>query len=91
MKLFLCGGGSGKQIIKTLIRFSKLVNKDKPILYVPLAMETENYDSCYDWFSKEIKYMKLKKFEMISSSLELSKKNLLNYAAIFIGGGNTAA
>ena len=52
-------------------------------------MDVENYDSCYNWFSKEITYMNLNKFEMVNSSLELSKKNLLNYAAIFIGGGNT--
>lgn len=28
MKLFLCGGGSGKQILNTLYKFSNVINKD---------------------------------------------------------------
>ncbi|MFA7120179.1 MAG: Type 1 glutamine amidotransferase-like domain-containing protein [Bacilli bacterium] len=89
MKLFLCGGGSGKQIIYALNRFSKTLNKEKPILYIPLAMDEKKYDSCYEWFEKEIQYMNINKFEMVRSSLELSKKDFENYSALFIGGGNT--
>lgn len=89
MRLYLCGGGSGKQILNALSNFSKKLDKSKPILYVPLAMEESKYNSCYDWFSEEIKNMNLTKFEMVKSSLELSKKKLTNYSAIFIGGGNT--
>lgn len=89
MKLFLCGGGSGKQIINALYKFSDILNKEKPILYIPLAMEKEKYDSCYLWFENEIKTVNLNKFEMVQSSYELSQKNLDNYSALFIGGGNT--
>lgn len=89
MKLFLCGGGSGSQISKALYKFSNIINKDKPILYIPLAMESEKYDSCYNWFKDELKSINLDNFEMISSSQELSEKNLNNYSALFIGGGNT--
>lgn len=28
MKLFLCGGGSGKQILNALYKFSNVINKD---------------------------------------------------------------
>jgi len=89
MKLYLCGGGSGKQNLSALLKFSKKLDKTKPILYVPLAMEESKYDSCYKWFKEELKFMKLTKFEMVKSSLELSQKQLSNYSAIFIGGGNT--
>ena len=89
MTLYLCGGGSGNQILKALEKFSKKLDKTKPILYIPLAMNESKYDSCYEWFKEELKIMKLKKFEMIKSSLELSQKKLSNYSAIFIGGGNT--
>lgn len=54
MKLFLCGGGSGKQIIMAINRFSKSLNKDKPILYISLAREENKYDDCYKWFKKDI-------------------------------------
>ena len=89
MSLFLCGGGSGKKIMQALSEFSKKVDKSKPILYIPLAMDESKYSSCYNWFVEEIKIMNLTKFEMVESSLELSKKNFSNYGAIFIGGGNT--
>lgn len=89
MKLYLCGGGSGKQIIGALSRFSKELDRTKPILYIPLALEKESYDGCYEWFSEEIKNIRVEKFDMIRSSLELSKKDFNNYCAIFIGGGNT--
>ena len=89
MKLFLCGGGSGKQILDALYKFSNVINKEKPILYIPLAMEEDKYDSCYDWFKSEIKSVNLENFEMVRSSLELSQKDFSNYCAIFIGGGNT--
>lgn len=89
MKLYLCGGGSGKQILNALCSFSKKLDKSKPILYIPLAMESSKYKDCYKWFESEIKMMNLYKFEMVESSLDLSKRDLLNYSAIFIGGGNT--
>lgn len=89
MKLFLCGGGSGKQILNALYKFSNTLNKEKPILYIPLAMENERYNSCYDWFKNEIKIMNLSNFEMVRSSYELSQKKLEDYSALFIGGGNT--
>jgi len=89
MKLYLCGGGSGKQNLSALLKFSKKLDKTKPILYVPLAMEETKYDSCYNWFKEEIKNVNLTNFEMVKSSLEFSQKELSNYNAIFIGGGNT--
>ena len=57
MKLFLCGGGSNTQIIFALKKFKSVLKKDRPILYIPLAMKKENYKSCKKWFSKEIKYI----------------------------------
>ena len=89
MKLFLCGGGSGEQIKYALNNYAASIDKSKPILYIPLAMEKEKYDSCKMWFASEIKQMGINNFEMISSSSELSKKNFDNYSSLFIGGGNT--
>ncbi|HIU40362.1 MAG TPA: Type 1 glutamine amidotransferase-like domain-containing protein [Candidatus Aphodocola excrementigallinarum] len=89
MKLFLCGGGSGNQIKFALNKFSSCIDRSKPILYIPLAMDEDKYDSCKEWFSSEIKLIGIKNFDMVKSSLELSKKNFKNYCALFIGGGNT--
>lgn len=89
MKLFLCGGGSGNQIKFALHKFSSSIDKSKPILYIPLAMNEDKYDSCKEWFSSEIKLIGIKNFDMVRNSLELSKKNFKDYCALFIGGGNT--
>ena len=46
VKVFICGGGSGKQTVKALHRLNEVINHALPCLYIPLAMEEEQYDSC---------------------------------------------
>lgn len=41
MKFFLCSSGSENQILSVLYKISNIINKDKPILYIPLAMESK--------------------------------------------------
>lgn len=89
MNLFLCGGGSGLQVLYAMDMFANLINKKKPVLYIPLAMKNEKYNSCYEWFKDEMKQVNITNFEMITTSIELSKKDFNDYSAIFIGGGNT--
>lgn len=89
MKLFLCGGGSGKQINDVYRYFSNILDKSKPILYIPFAMDDIKYDNCYTWFSKEIAHFGVTDFEMVRNCNQLLSKNFNNYSAIFIGGGNT--
>lgn len=89
MKLFLCGGGCGSQITLANNKFAKLLDRSKPILYIPLAMEERKYNGCKEWFSEEIKNFGGNRFEMVRSSKELSEKDFNNYSALFIGGGNT--
>lgn len=89
MKLFLCGGGCGKQIEDAYREFLRHIDKDKPLLYVPLAMDEAKYIGCKEWFTQEVKYMGLSNFEMVCSAQELYDKEFTNYCAVFIGGGNT--
>lgn len=89
MKLFLCGGGSGPKLKQTMELFANSIDKNKPILYIPLAMEKNKYHDCYNWFKEEINDVNITNFEMVTSSKELSQKDLNNYSALFIGGGNT--
>lgn len=89
MKLYLSGGGSGRQNLFAYNSYFNSIDKSKPILYVPLAMDEDRYDGCHDWFKGEIGYFGVDNFEMVRSSEELSKKDLSKYNSIFIGGGNT--
>ena len=47
MRLFLSGGGAGKQNELALQRLNEIIEHDKKVLYIPLAMKPEKYDKCY--------------------------------------------
>ena len=91
MRLLLNGGGSTEQLIPTMNKLNEIIDHNKPILYVPLAMdEVEHpYDGCYEWFSKQITNVVVPSLDMTRSFEDLASKNLNKYSAIFIGGGNT--
>ena len=89
MRIYLCGGGYGNQISPAFQDFANSIDQEKPILYIPLAMDKSKYKDCYKWFKAELKTVNLTYFEMVQSSEELSNKNLSKYSAIYIGGGNT--
>ena len=88
MRLYLSGGGSGKQNLDAYHNYFKVIDKEKPILYIPLAMQDNKYDSCYEWFKKEISMFGSSKFKMVKSSEELSKLDFNDFNSLFIGGGN---
>lgn len=89
MKVFLCGGGSGEVVREPMLKFGALIDKNKPLLYLPLAMEPERYSSCLEWIKKELGIIGVKNIDMVCSGKELYSKNLDDYCAMFIGGGNT--
>lgn len=91
MRLLLNGGGSTKELKLTMSKLNEIMDHRKPILYVPLAMEeTEHpYDSCYEWFQKQVENVDVPSIDMPRTFEEFAIKNFDNYSAIFIGGGNT--
>ena len=91
MKLFLCGGGCGEQTAAVLRVFNTHIDHEKPLLYIPLAMPEEQHtlDECYEWIKGELSEVDIPSIEMVRSYEELAAKDLSEYGAIFIGGGNT--
>lgn len=89
MKLFLCGGGSGKRVFLANKKFGEVIDHTKPLLYVPLAMNEERYPSCLEWITTEMSSIGVTNIDMVTSKEELAEKNYSDYCAIFIGGGNT--
>ena len=89
MKVFICGGGAGQQTVRALRRLNEVIDHARPCLYIPLAMEEEQYDSCYEWIAGELAGIKIPGIEMVRSAEELSRKHLADYSFLFIGGGNT--
>ena len=89
MKVFICGGGSGEQTIRAVQRLNEVIRHDLPCLYIPLAMEEDKYDSCYEWIRGELGSVDIPGIEMVRSAEELARKHLEDYSFLFIGGGNT--
>lgn len=89
MKVFLCGGGDGPQTVDANKRFDEVLDHAKPILYIPLAMERERYPSCLEWIKNELRQVDVPAIEMVTSAEEITSRNLGDYSALFIGGGNT--
>jgi len=89
MKVFLCGGGAGEQTIEANKRLNEVIDHTKPCLYIPLAMEAEMYDSCYEWITGELAEVQLPYIDMVRSGEELAEKDFSEYGVVFIGGGNT--
>lgn len=89
MHLILGGGGSNEQTIISNKLFESIIDPNKPILYIPLAMEPHRYNSCLEWINGEFSNIKHGEFIIVRSASEIREHNLSDYAAIFIGGGNT--
>lgn len=91
MRLLINGGGSTQELNLTMLKLNNILNSNKPILYIPLAMDEEiiPYDSCYGWFKEQLINVSVKDFVMVRSFKELNEKDMEDYSAIFIGGGNT--
>lgn len=66
-----------------------MIDHEKPLLYIPLAMESEMYSSCLEWIKGELREVDITGIEMVTSAQEITDKDLSQYCAIFIGGGNT--
>ena len=92
-KLFLCGGGFGKQMEDIYPVFNAVIDHTKPLLYIPLAMpeETHTLDECYAWIQNELKEggVEVPSVEMVRSYEEILTKEFSDYCALYIGGGNT--
>lgn len=87
-RIFANGGGSGPAAAEAYRRFGRVLDKTKPLLYVPLAMEPDLYPSCLEWVTGELEGLGVK-IEMVCSGQEMAGLTLEGFCGIFIGGGNT--
>lgn len=87
--LILSGGGDAEQVRPIDSFFANVIDKEKVLIYIPVAMEEDcfTYDECYNWFLKTYNEYGINKIDMWT---DLYGKKLTNeYAGVFIGGGNT--
>lgn len=89
MNFLLSGGGQGTQTALANQKLNAIIDHAKPLLYVPLAMEPKSYPFCRKWIKNELANVNLPGIEMVESAEDLAGRTLSDYAALFIGGGNT--
>ena len=91
MKLILCGGGWAEKTVIPNKVFESLIDASRPILYIPFARDPADngYDSCVTWLSGELGQIKHGPIDMVCSGNDILNRNMVDYTAVFIGGGNT--
>lgn len=88
--MLILSGGGDSEIVEPIDRFfADIVDKEKVIVYIPIAMEEYHfsYESCLQWFTETYSKYGIRNIEMWTDLR--GKKLSNNHSAIFIGGGNT--
>lgn len=88
MRLFLGGGGNKEDSVELDRRFVASLNLSKPLLYIPIAMDTNKvpFEKCFKWFKSVMNPLGITNIHMWT---EISNEPLEKYCGIYIGGGNT--
>ncbi|WP_307892108.1 Type 1 glutamine amidotransferase-like domain-containing protein [Bacillus swezeyi] len=88
-KLFLSGGGDADQTQALDRRFAEEIDQNKPLLYIPIAMDASRFDSCFEWINKMLKPLGIENITMWTNVRNKSIQDLDAFSAVYIGGGNT--
>lgn len=93
MRLFLGGGGGKEDSIELDKKFVSNLDLSKPLLYIPIAIDTNKYpySGCIDWLSNTLNPLGVKNIIMwVEDDLKQKKEqDFEQFGGIYIGGGNT--
>lgn len=89
MKLVLNGGGDGKSVESARQLLNGLIDNNKKILYIPFAWPDSTYNGCLEFMTSELSDVDKLGIDMVRTPEELMNKNFIDYACLYIGGGNT--
>ena len=93
MKLFLSGGGSGEQSLEVDKKFIDAIDVSKPVLYVPIAIDTKKhpYSACLNWLKSNFAPLGFTNFVMWTEENLINKieQDFEQFGGIYVGGGNT--
>lgn len=86
MRIFLSGGNSKRFILDK--KFTDNLNKDKPLLYIPIARNPP-YESCIKWIKSIFLDLGIKRIEVLTDLYNRKQGEFKKFSGIYIGGGNT--
>jgi len=88
--IFLSGGGDKENTDKFDQEFREQIGVSKPLLYIPVAMKgLASFNDCCQWIKSVFNPLGLQEIVMWSNLNHKSLKDLQQFSAIYIGGGNT--
>lgn len=89
MKLFLSGGS--KRAFSLDKKFMEIVDKSKPMLYIPIAMDPKKhpYSECFEWIKRYFSEFNFSNIKMITNLKKIKRIDLDRFGSVYIGGGNT--
>lgn len=89
-KIVLAGGGNEKDSRLIDEVFASWITPNQKILYLPLALrEIRPYNECLKWISTTFSPLNITNIEMWTDLSEHQSNELFEFAAVYIGGGNT--
>jgi len=93
MKLYLSGGGIGEDSVELDRKFASVIDKSKPLLYIPIARNEKRhpYPGCFQWLKKTFNPLGIDKIEMWTEKdlRENAETELERFGGVYMGGGNT--
>lgn len=92
INLFLSGGGSEDNSREIDDLFATTVDKSKPLLYIPIAMDQNKipYSECFKFISNTFNKRGIKKIIMwTENDIKYNNTDLCDFGGIYVGGGNT--
>ncbi len=89
MKLFLSGGGS--EAFKLDEEFIKEIDKSKPMLYIPIAMDPKKHScsECFKWIKDYFRPFSFGNIIMKTDLNKINRDEINKFGSVYIGGGNT--
>lgn len=93
MRLILSGGGGGEKSIEMDKLFASLINKSKPLLYIPIAIDEikHPYPKCLKWLRSTFDKFGVNIYDMWTEEDIPGSKSIKpnKFGGIYLGGGNT--
>jgi dipeptidase E len=86
--IFLSGGGDKEQTKIIDQKFVEQIEKEKPMLYIPIAMNPSRFEGCFEWINSVFKPLGIK-VEMWTDLANKSLDDMRQFSSVYIGGGNT--
>ncbi len=89
-KIALAGGGGAKDSLLIDEVFASWIEPNKKILFLPLALRgIRPFDDCLTWIKATFLPLNITNIEMWTDLSEHQGNELFEFAAVYIGGGNT--